>query len=404
MAGTVCASPPPEMGLVEGLLGSVECNVLNMAEAGYGAIARPGSSFSVALTIMLTLYIGLLGFRLMIGRAPLRIDDLTMTVLKIGAVLALATSWPTYQQLVFDTLFRGPEQLGAGMLDAVQSPQAMLGGNPLEALQRAYDEMQATANFLSQRSLGQISPFQGGNGFGAFAMNLSSLCLLMTTVGIILAAKIVLGLLLALGPVFVAFLLFDATRGLFEGWLRASLAFALAPMMAILCLVGQLMLLEPHLIRLAEARELGVVDLAPTSAVLLLSLIFAGVAIALSLAVGVIATGFRLPGRAPQLGTPTREERTREANASPAQAAGRDRLQESGLRQPERAVAIAAAAAALERREHRISDPAEATPRRQIRMRAGEGPANAQRQAPLGQTYRRSAQPRRTVSSVRRDG
>ena len=36
MAG-VCAAPQPDEGLVQGLLGSVNCNVRAMAEAGYGA-------------------------------------------------------------------------------------------------------------------------------------------------------------------------------------------------------------------------------------------------------------------------------------------------------------------------------------------------------------------------------
>ena len=189
MAVGDCATPAADVGLVENLLGSVECNVLNMAETGYGAIAQPGSPVSAALTILLTLYIAVMGFRLMIGRAPLRIDDLTMTVLKIGAVLTLATSWPTYQQLVFNTLFHGPEQLGAGMLAAILPDNSLLGGTPLEGLQTAYDEMQASAAYLSQKSLGQVSPFQGGNGFGALALNVASFTLLMTTLGAILNMK-----------------------------------------------------------------------------------------------------------------------------------------------------------------------------------------------------------------------
>ena len=402
MTATVCLPPAADMGLVEGLLGSVECNVLSMAEAGYGAFASPGSPVSIALTILLTLYIAMLGFRMMIGRAPLMIGDLTMTALKIGAVLALATSWPTYQQLVFDTLFRGPEQLGAGMLDAVQPASSMLGSNPLQGLQTAYNEMQESGAFLSQRSVGQISPFQGGNGFGAFALNMASFLLLMTTLGVILTAKIVLGLLLALGPIFVACLLFDSTRGLFEGWLRAAVAFALAPMLAVLCLVGQLMLLEPHLLRLAEARAQGVVDLAPTSSILLLSMIFTGVAFALAVATGMIASGFKLP-RAAAISAPNdtdlRGFQNQQAQSPGVEAA----FGQAQARAQPRADTIAAAAAAMERRDNRLFESAEAAPRRPITLRAGEPVVEGHRHTPLGQTFRRTAQPHRARSSVRRD-
>ena len=396
-----CATPAADVGLVENLLGSVECNVLNMAETGYGAIAQPGSPVSAALTILLTLYIAVMGFRLMIGRAPLRIDDLTMTVLKIGAVLTLATSWPTYQQLVFNTLFHGPEQLGAGMLAAILPDNSLLGGTPLEGLQTAYDEMQASAAYLSQKSLGQVSPFQGGNGFGALALNVASFTLLMTTLGAILTAKIVLGVLLALGPIFVAFLLFDATRGLFEGWLRAAIAFSLAPMLAILCLVGQLVLLEPHLVQLAEARAADVVDLEPTSSILLLEMIFAGVALALGVAVGMIATGLRLPWRA-ERPAGVSENAGSVARTVNVQAGEPSRSIETPP--PARATAIAAAAAAMERRDkQQLEVSGAASPRRTITLQGSDTALVPRTAGPLGQHSRRSTQPRRTASSLRRD-
>ena len=39
-----------------------------------------------------------------------------------------------------------------------------------------------------------------------------------------------LAFLLAIGPIFIGMLLFDQTRGLFEGWVRATFSFAMAPL------------------------------------------------------------------------------------------------------------------------------------------------------------------------------
>ena len=86
----------------------------------------------------------------------MRVGDLTVTALKIGLVLALATSWPTYQQVVFDTLFRGPEQIAASMMGAMQPPNSQLRGNPFDGLQIAYDQLQAAAAFFVR-----ISPAGG---------------------------------------------------------------------------------------------------------------------------------------------------------------------------------------------------------------------------------------------------
>jgi type IV secretion system protein VirB6 len=116
----LCATPPPDIGMVQGLLTSVDCNVRGLTEAGYGALATGNSPMAAILTLMLTLYIAFIGYGLLIGRTPLRVGDVTISALKIGGILALATSWPTYQQLVFETLFHGPEQFAAGMMGSIE--------------------------------------------------------------------------------------------------------------------------------------------------------------------------------------------------------------------------------------------------------------------------------------------
>lgn len=396
-----CPAPEVDPGLVQGLLGSVDCNVVGMVETGYATLAQPGSPVSAVLTILLTLYIAVLGLRMMMGRAPLRIGGLTFTALKIGIVLTLATNWPTYQLLVFDTLFRGPEQLATGLMESMQGSGSIFRGNPFDGLQLAYDELQRGAAFFSQRVVGIASPFQGGPGFAALALNVASLTLLMTTLGAVISAKIVLGVLLALGPVFVAFLLFDATRGVFEGWLRASLAFAIAPLLGLLCLVGQLTLMEPLLVRLAQTRVQGIADTGAATAIFMLCMIFVGVALASAIAVGVIAFSLRLPRPASSV---DQRDRVRDpaANAPP----GADRALDGDRRAfepPPRAAAIAAAAAAMDRRESRILDEQPA-PRRLVPSAAGgPTPIGAPAARPISQTYRRTAQPSRAASTVRRD-
>lgn len=398
-----CPAPAEDAGLVQGLLGSVDCNVLNMVETGYGSLAQPGSAVSAALTLLLTLYIGVMGFRLMVGHAPLRVGDLTLTLLKIGVVLVLATSWPTYQQLVFDTLFRGPEQLAGGMMQALQPSGSIFRRNPFDSLQIAYDELQRSAAFFSQRVIGLASPFQGGAAFGALALNTAALTMLLTTLGTVLAAKIVLGLLLALGPVFVAFLLFDATRGLFEGWLRASIAFALVPLIGLLGLVGQLTLIEPHLVRLAAARAQGIVDLAPANAIFILTLVFGAVSISGAIAVGVVAMGFRLPWRQPATRADLQRSQAPQLQGESARAASAART-DPVIEPRSRAAAVAAAAAAMDHRDGPGANEGGQVGRLSaVISRSAEGGSARHTLSPVSRTYRRSAQPRHAASSLRRD-
>jgi type IV secretion system protein VirB6 len=389
-----CTAPDQGLGMVQGLLSSVDCNAQALAQAGYGALAGPGSPVEPVLTLALTLYIAFLGFRLMLGLGPLRVGELTMSALKIGVIVALATQWPTYQTLVFDVLLKVPEQLGAATLKSADAGVDPSVNNPLASLQAAYDELQKAALFYGGKSAPQTSPMLGGPGLGAMSLNLSAMLLLFNSLGVLLAAKIVLAILLSIGPVFIVLLLFDATRGLFEGWLRAALAFAFVPLLAVLGLVVELVMLRPEMMQLADLMGRGQLDFALPSAILLLCLIFALVTVALTIAVGVVAFGFRLPARQTPAfaarggyGAPAIVQTTPfaavSAYASPPSAA-----------RPERAAQIVRAAAALERRDARLT-PAP------LRAATNADPISLSRRSTPDE--RRTAQPRRAASNQRRD-
>ena len=201
--------------------------------------------------------------------------------------------------MVFDTLFSGPEQLAASMLDAIQPPGSILHGDPFAGLQVAYDELQASATVFH--------PAQPGHGLAAAGRERRFAALSLNDLRHADPAdqpgrcsgrrRSCWACCWASARFFIAMLLFDATRGVFEGWLRAAVAFALAPLMAILGLVVELTMIGPDLVRLADLRSQGLVDVAPANAIFLLVLISTGVSLALAAAVGVIAFGLRLPVR-----------------------------------------------------------------------------------------------------------
>src|SRR3546814_2228983 len=58
-------------------------------------------------------------------------------------------------------------------------------------------------------------------GFDSFALGFARVIFLVSTIASFAIVRIAAALLLALAPLFVAFLLFDGTRGLFEGWAKA---------------------------------------------------------------------------------------------------------------------------------------------------------------------------------------
>jgi type IV secretion system protein VirB6 len=99
---------------------------------------------------------------------------------------------------------------------------------------------QATANSglsnFFDRGMAIVQKILEGAGFMDVGIWLYALAVFMGTVGfagyagmLIVLSKIAVALLLALGPIFILLLIFSNTRGLFEGWLRTLLNYAVIP-------------------------------------------------------------------------------------------------------------------------------------------------------------------------------
>jgi type IV secretion system protein VirB6 len=103
---------------------------------------------------------------------------------------------------------------------------------------------------------------------------LSGLFLLVSTLGVLILTRLVLYLLLILGPVFIIFALFPQTRGLFNGWLRTSLVFALAPLLTVLGGTAALMLFAPLLQAIGDDPQGAVTAVQPMVILFMGSLIY----------------------------------------------------------------------------------------------------------------------------------
>ena len=123
MTATVCQGIPTPQSFAPGLIGFLDCQAQNLGVNGYAALASPGSSVSILLTAMLTITIALVGYRIMLG-GSLHVRDGVLTFVKIGVVLALATSWPAYQTLIYDLVLRAPAQLAGEVGGAAALPGA----------------------------------------------------------------------------------------------------------------------------------------------------------------------------------------------------------------------------------------------------------------------------------------
>jgi type IV secretion system protein VirB6 len=76
-------------------------------------------------------------------------------------------------------------------------------------------------------------------------LSIGALIMLLGTVGVLVVCRLALAALLIIGPVFIVLALFEGTRGLFEGWLKSVVMFALIPLLTVVMGSGALVAIGP---------------------------------------------------------------------------------------------------------------------------------------------------------------
>lgn len=302
-----CAAPASERFAAR-LLADTDCQAFGLIERGYAALAAPGSSVSAALTGLLVIAVAFFGYRLLLGRTVLLSDAISLTI-KIGVVLLIATSWEAWQTLAYQGLARAPSEIASEMLVAIGAPP------PLASLDRTLDGL-TQAGIGYRARAGIASPLVGGPAAAAAVLNVAAILLTLSTVGVLIATRVVLAILLAIAPAMAGFLLFDATRGMAQGWLGAMAAAAIAPLFVLLVAAIEFALIAPMLTRLLAEQSAGVFENSAVMPIGLVALIFILALVFAVRASSRIGEGIRLAGR--QVGAVVQPAEARQRTAHPA--------------------------------------------------------------------------------------
>jgi len=311
---SACPATLFDVGIVRDILGSVDCNVQMYSAAGYQALAGPGSPLPAAMTTLLTIYVALLGYRMLFAVEGVRLAQAPLIALKIGVILALTLNWSVFQTLVFNLGAQAPLEIGRVISRPMATGGPSLATDPVQGIQTAYDELNADAAELAKKAgqgagvlPGQIGPPSatptGAEAATATDLRRAAAALLASTAGVLGVAFIATGVLTAVGPVFIALLLFEVTGGFFAGWVRALVAAVLIPMVCWVTASVLLVVLAPRIEVLAQQRAAHAINLDAAAAASAIVMIFAAAQAALIVAGLVIAGGFRLGRRAASVQT-----------------------------------------------------------------------------------------------------
>jgi type IV secretion system protein VirB6 len=256
MTLAACAPTSAGTGFLKSSLVYLDCAGRTIGSVGYTSLIQPGSIISQLIFVAITLFVAWQGVRLMFGRIP-EMGDAVIGAAKIGLVLMLVTSWPAARALFAGPSFAGPVELVTQT--GIQGPVSLE-----DRLQRADDGI---VN-LTKWGTGKLdiragrtadgkpaaSEFAGVALTDSLALGLGRLCFLIGTLMSFGLLKLLTGVMISALPIFAGFLMFDATRALFAGWLRLVFALFVASFAVPLLLATELTLLEPWLARAIEQR------------------------------------------------------------------------------------------------------------------------------------------------------
>ncbi len=297
--GSFCA-PSTADRFAARLLADTDCQAFGLVERGYAALSQPGGTISTALTGLMVIAVAFFGYRLLLGRGLLVSDAVGLAV-KLGIVLLIATSWQSWQALAYQGLARAPSQVASELLVGIGASP------PLESLENALDGLTAATVGYRTRA-GIASPWVGGPAAAAMVLNVSAVILTLATVGILVATRVVLAILLAIAPAMAGFLLFDSTRGMAQGWLGGMAAAAMAPLFVLLVAAIEFAIMLPMINRLLAEQAAGQFENTSVMPIGLVAIVFA-VALVMAVRAGArIGYGIRLRGRlrsSPPVSEPT---------------------------------------------------------------------------------------------------
>ena len=185
--------------------------------------ARVASAIEPAAVTLATIYIMMWGYLSLTGRIQEPIWEGVRRILIIGIVLGIGLRLWTYNDVAVDTFTHGPDQLAAAILGSSSTVSVV-------------DQIWVDGNLTAEQLLSKGSVLNANFAYylAGFLVYLLVGLTVVTTAFLLALSKVALALILALGPIFVVLLFFDATKRFFEAWVAQLANYALVTILATL--------------------------------------------------------------------------------------------------------------------------------------------------------------------------
>jgi len=255
--------------------------------------ARLATALEPAVVTLATVYVMAWGYLHLTGKIEEPVLTGLKRILVLAAILGVGLRLWLYNTLIVDTFYHAPTELASAMVGSA---------DPVGTIDTIWESGGAVADGLWAKS-----PLINGFGFvlaGAVVWCLVGL-LCVYAMFLIALSSIALAVLLALGPLFIAMLFFDATKRYFAAWIAQLANYALITVLTVMVAALLLQAVQSYATQTA-ALGAAIVTVDALNMVLIAMLAFLVLRqvmpIASSLAGGASLNSFGLTSRAIGLG------------------------------------------------------------------------------------------------------
>ena len=196
----------------------------------FGAWRLFEAEYGYWVVLSAALFIAITALLVVVGRVKASTSELIPRALKVLIVMTLVLNADTAMRGIYNVFTVTPSNIGSLMIRA--SYEAGPSPTPLKSpanINAAMDALIDRGFDASKKVWSQAGVTNPAGLLGAAALLIATIFIASGVLYIILLAKFATAVLLAIAPFFIVLYVFDASRSLFEGWLRQTLSFALIP-------------------------------------------------------------------------------------------------------------------------------------------------------------------------------
>ena len=195
--------------------------------------ARVAAILEPAMVTLATVYVMIWGYLQLTGRIEEPFAAGIKRIVTLVVVLGVGLHLWLYNTLLVDTFYKAPTEFAAAVVGA---------SDPVQTV----DAIWKAGGAVADRLFRDGGLYHLGYTLAGVAAWLIVGLLCVYTMFLLALSSVALSVLLALGPLFVTFLLFDTTRRFFEAWLAQLANYALITILTVMVAVLMLHLVQSY--------------------------------------------------------------------------------------------------------------------------------------------------------------